>query len=266
MKKRESEDNYTNPSIAAGITPSRYEKDKLFYCKFISSLSSSLKSRLPTKATALVLFHKFYALQSITEHNPVYVSYACLFTAGKIEEDLKKLKDILKAGESFRFQKNVSFEGEEGEKEFNELVDHVLLCERILLHTLSFEVNQQHPHNSLYSLSNHFLAAHKLIQKIKGGPKMQSDSWKFLNDTLHTELCLKYDPDQIGVAGVVLAAYKLLDDSSSGKLELKEEEKSACTLICEQYETDGTVEGIESQVIAKIVKQLNRTYELSAAA
>lgn len=46
------------------------------------------------------------------------------------------------------------------------------MCERILLHTLSFDVNVIHPHN----------IAVKYVKKINGGPKFRQTVWNFMND------------------------------------------------------------------------------------
>lgn len=129
------------------------EKKSLTYdsCDFITEIGNTLHMRLISQSTALVFFHRFYQNQTFEVHDNWIVSLACIFLAAKVEEDVKKLKDVILCGEALLQKQNNTKMREEGE-EFKSISEKVLLSERILLHTLGFELSIQHPHNCMFRL------------------------------------------------------------------------------------------------------------------
>jgi len=76
----------------------------------------------------------------------------------------------------------------------------VLLYERIVLNTLSFDVSVDHPH--------HFVD--KFIKMLTGGVTkefydLSQSTWNILNDSLSTTMCLRYPPRLIAAAAVSFA-------------------------------------------------------------
>jgi len=195
-------------------------------CAFIKQLSDSLKLQLLSQCTALVFFHRFFQRQQLQEHDRFVVGTASVFLAAKVEEDLKKLVEVVRHAQRLHdFSRNGCLEmlekkstvemglsAEEAQpleearstKSVLPIVqEKVLLCERVLLHTMAFDVSVVHPHVS----ANNFI---RNIRRSEGPMhEFRLASWTFLNDSLFTDTCIKFKPDAIAAASVLLAYYHL---------------------------------------------------------
>jgi cyclin T len=106
----------------------------------------------------MVFFHRFYAVHSFEEHDRFEVAVACILLAAKTEESPKKLVSILQ--ECFRLKNNAmkNKTPQEGVKldkrgyldmkcqEYTRLKERILLLERVILHTIGFELSISHPY------------------------------------------------------------------------------------------------------------------------
>lgn len=109
----------------------------------------------------MVFFHRFYAVHSFKEHDRFEVAVACLLLAAKTEESPKKLVSVIQ--ECFRLKHLSSKKSKEAlakegievnEKgyldgkcrEFHRLKERILLLERVILHTIGFELSISHPY------------------------------------------------------------------------------------------------------------------------
>jgi len=212
-------------------------------CSFICKIADRLKLRLISKSTALVFFHRFFSRQSFATHDRWVVAMTCVFLASKVEEDIRKLKEVILAGHKVKTGEDL----DEKNDLYKRLVDKILICERILLHTLSFDVSVEHPHND--SL--------RYVKEIGGGSDLKQTTWNFLNDSLNTKLCLRYTAQQIAAAGVMLAAYYLKNRSeSSSKLS-----KMAIQKFDEMYKKDAKIFGHPGDLLKSIVVELLVVYE-----
>ena len=130
------------PSREEGVSPSieaRYRKDG---ARFIINASNTLGLRYDTMATGVVFFHRFFMVQSFRQFDRWVVGASCLLLAGKVEETPKKCKDILKVTRSLlNDQQFAGF----GANPKEELLTH----ERILLQTIKFELQLEHPYSYL---------------------------------------------------------------------------------------------------------------------
>ena len=130
------------PSREEGIPPvseARYRRDG---ARFIINASNTLGLRYDTVATGVVFFHRFFMVQSFKQFDRWVVGAACLLLAGKVEETPKKCKDILKVTRSLlNDQQMASF----GSNPKEELLTH----ERILLQTVKFDLQLEHPYSYL---------------------------------------------------------------------------------------------------------------------
>ena len=96
----------------------------------------------PLEGIIFVFFHRFFMLQSFKQFDRWVVAAACLLLAGKVEETPKKCKDILKVTNSLlNSQQMAQF----GSNPKEELLTH----ERILLQTIKFDLQLEHPYSYL---------------------------------------------------------------------------------------------------------------------
>ena len=133
------------------------------------------------------------------------MSAACIFLACKVEESLRKLKDVVNAYITVKKLGNSSTINEE---EIRDLPNSILKAERVLLQTLFFDLHTLHPYSHLV---NKWKA---LFQKCVYIPEQTKDELQqvtvnFVNDSYRTNLCLQYRVDLIAHAAIFLATLHL---------------------------------------------------------
>ncbi|XP_050894016.1 cyclin-T1-3 isoform X2 [Lathyrus oleraceus] len=73
----------------------------------------------------------------------------------------------------------------------------ILLGERVVLATLGFDLNVQHPYKPLVEAIKKFNVAKNALAQV---------AWNFVNDGLRTSLCLQFKPHHIAAGAIFLAA------------------------------------------------------------
>jgi cyclin T len=146
-------------------------------CRFIEEAGRILKLPRVVTATAMVFFHRFYAKHSFGEHDRFDVAYACLVLAAKTEESPKKLNTVITECHKLKVQAmragrvsstTTSTQQQQvappqssssstdvldmKSEEFIKLKERVLLLERVILHTIGFELSIEHPYTALVDL------------------------------------------------------------------------------------------------------------------
>jgi hypothetical protein len=131
-------------------------------CRFIEEACRILKLPRVATATALVFFHRFYAKHSFGKHDRFEVAVACILLAAKTEESPRKVVSVLEECHKLRSRAmaagRTSCQGNspttptptepldpKGE-EFTKLKERILLLERVVLHTIGFELSVDHPY------------------------------------------------------------------------------------------------------------------------
>lgn len=131
-------------------------------CRFIEESCRILKLPRVATATALVFFHRFYAKHSFGKHDRFEVAVACILLAAKTEESPRKVVSVLEECHKLRSRAmaagRTSCQGNspttptptdpldpKGE-EFTKLKERILLLERVVLHTIGFELSVDHPY------------------------------------------------------------------------------------------------------------------------
>jgi cyclin T len=138
----DDEDIARNPSVMDNIPLNKVLEHKRKSLIFVRKLGAALKLRLVSISTAQVFLHRFYSRQSFKTHDRWIVATTCVFLACKVEEDVRKLEVVLHAHVEAREQERLQRDS----KEYQTLREKVLLCERILLHTMGFDISVEHPH------------------------------------------------------------------------------------------------------------------------
>ena len=133
-------------------------------CRFIEEAGRILKLPRVAVATAMVFFHRFYAKHSFREHERFEVAVACLLLAAKTEESPKKLATVITECHKLKVRGmqggRISVEAggsasvpdatlDPKEEEYKELKERILLLERVILHTIGFELSIDHPYKFL---------------------------------------------------------------------------------------------------------------------
>ncbi|KAJ1987314.1 hypothetical protein H4R33_002919 [Dimargaris cristalligena] len=91
------EDFGGTPSVMSGNTPAEETVRRAKACRDIFYAGLSLRLSHITIATACAMFHRFYMRHSLKEYNPYNIAATSLYLATKVEEQHRKLKDVIVA-------------------------------------------------------------------------------------------------------------------------------------------------------------------------
>ncbi|KAL6259296.1 hypothetical protein P5V15_009214 [Pogonomyrmex californicus] len=180
------------PSIQDGIdyeTECRYRKEG---ARFIIDTGTKMDLGYNTMATGVIYFHRFYMFHSFKNFPRYVTACCCLLLAGKVEETPKKCKDIIRTAKTLVSEQKFMTFGEDPKEE-------VLILERILLQTIKFDLQVEHPYSYLLKYAKCLKGDKNKLQK------MVQMAWTFVNDSLCTTLSLQWEPEIIAVALMYLA-------------------------------------------------------------
>lgn len=167
-------------------------------CSFIKELSKSLKLTSAMKSTALIFFHRFHTQyegsEIQTEDHMYDMATTCVFLACKVEDKPIYLEEVLNTAHSLRTGDEVSLS--RNEEKMWTTRERVMLFERILLDTMSFNITIEHPHVHAKSL---------IRENFEDDHNVQQTTYNILNDCLSTVLCVQYSAKEIAAAAVLLA-------------------------------------------------------------
>jgi cyclin T len=235
------------PSLKDGMTAEEESMKRTKTCRFIEEAGRILKLPRVAVSTAMVFFHRFYAKHSFQQHDRFEVAVAAIVLAAKTEESPKKLNTVImechklktrgmQAGRiSQQGSSAASGGGARGAspppppspamldpkgEEFLKLKERILLLERVILHTIGFELSIDHPYKFFVEQIKKLIDTRQLKYKVVAlsapnlktsqlWPKMMNElvqySMSFANDSMHTSLCLQFSPQLIATSCIYLA-------------------------------------------------------------
>ncbi|MCJ1377127.1 hypothetical protein MMC17_000219 [Xylographa soralifera] len=204
------------PSILAGLSPAKERESRGKGVNFILQVGIMLKLPQITLATASVFLHRFFMRHSMVEDkaagkpaNHYYsVAATCLFLATKVEENCRKMKDLVVACVRVA-QKNPGKVVDEQDKEYWRWRDTILHMEDILLEAVCFDLSLEPPYKTLFELLCFFGE--------ENNKRLRNAAWAFVNDSCLTMLCLLFSSRAIAASALYAAArhceVRFLDDA-----------------------------------------------------
>mmetsp|Transcript_9374 Transcript_9374/g.26588 ORF Transcript_9374/g.26588 Transcript_9374/m.26588 type:complete len:295 (+) Transcript_9374:100-984(+) len=247
---------------AGSVSPEEREALLRCTCAFVKRLCNQLNLQLLSQCTALVYLHRFVRVQSFTQHDRFVVGTACVFLAAKVEEDMRRLDEVAKAAQSihdFRSQQqrgNGTANGMSSTSEhetIRTIREKVLLCERVLLHSLSFDVSVTHPHIHAFNI----LKKLRSLGGQKGLSEFRQTSWNFLNDGLFTDVCVRFKPGEIAAASVLLAYHYL-----KARDDITNFTKRALDVVGEELaQNKPTIFDTDRRRLEQIMREILHVYE-----
>ena len=251
------------PSITKGMSSVEEALKRRKTCRFIEEAGRVLKLPRVAISTAMVFFHRFYAKHAFQEHDRFEVAVAALVLAAKTEEAPKKLNTVIqecyklkaRAMQAGRLSQQRSSSTAAGGgsdtpppppsssdmkassssvyldtkgEDFLKLKERILLLERIILHTIGFELSIDHPYKFFVDMIKKLISTRQLkysSSKVSSSSsstssldntktsevmsKMMNElvqySMSTANDSYQTSLCLQFGPKEIATACVYLA-------------------------------------------------------------
>ena len=182
------------PSAADNIdfeTECRYRSES---ARFIIKVGLEMSLRYDTMATGVVYMHRFYMRHSFKTFYRFVTACSCLFLAGKVEETPKKCRDIIKTAKGCMTPAQFEKFGADPR-------ENVMIMERILLQTINFDLQVDHPYQHLLNYTKTLRGETNQEQC----STMVQMAWTFINDSLCTMICLQWEPEIVAIAVMFLA-------------------------------------------------------------
>ncbi|KAL9237805.1 hypothetical protein vseg_012309 [Gypsophila vaccaria] len=196
FSRKEIEEN--SPSRSDGIDLKKETYLRKSYCTFLQDLGMRLKVPQVTIAIAIIFCHRFYLRQSHAKNDRRTVATACMFLAGKVEETPRPLKDVILVSYEIVHKKDPAAAQKIKQKEvYEQQKELILVGERVVLATLGFDLNVQHPYKPLVEAIKKFRVAQHALAQV---------AWNFVNDGLRTSLCLQFESHHVAAGAIFLAA------------------------------------------------------------
>ncbi|CAF0800952.1 unnamed protein product [Didymodactylos carnosus] len=199
-----SEKLYPNPtpSMQEGLSWDIEYDLRLLGCELIQTAGLLLKLPQTAVATGQVLFHRYFYSSSFIKRPMEIVAMACTNLAAKIEENARRIRDVINV---FHHIKQVRA----GKTIRPLLIDQnyidkkldVIKAERRILKELGFCVYVKHPHKMITMYL-------KVLEKEREKHFVQR-AWNYMNDSLRTDIFLRFTPESIACACIDLAARNL---------------------------------------------------------
>eukprot|EP00035_Acanthoeca_spectabilis_P040389 m.69483 g.69483 ORF g.69483 m.69483 type:complete len:344 (+) comp9968_c0_seq2:505-1536(+) len=202
----------STPSADEGVEATKEARYRRDGCRFIKDVAQKLNLHMNVYNTGAVFYHRFYLKHSFKKYPRFYMAAACLFVAGKVEEQPKKLRDLLPCVYQLYPRKSqpTGPNGESvvqpfGQKMMTEMKMQILANERALLQTLDFDLVLKHPPQYLFQFA-------KGLQ-LESGEKIPNQlvqlAYRYVSDSFQTLTCLEYRPMVLAVALLHLATTML---------------------------------------------------------
>ncbi|KFP55188.1 Cyclin-L1, partial [Cariama cristata] len=153
-------------------------------------------------ATGQVLFQRFFYTKSFVKHSMEHVSMACVHLASKIEEAPRRIRDVINVFHRLRHlrekKKPVPLILDQ---EYVNLKNQIIKAERRVLKELGFCVHVKHPHK--------IIVMYLQVLECERNQHLVQTSWNYMNDSLRTDVFVRFQPESIACACIYLAARTL---------------------------------------------------------
>uniref|UniRef100_A0A1D1YRN8 Cyclin-T1-3 n=1 Tax=Anthurium amnicola TaxID=1678845 RepID=A0A1D1YRN8_9ARAE len=187
-----------SPSRKDGIDLMKENQLRMQYCSFLQNLGIKLVMPQVTIATAMMFCHRFYLYHSHAKNDWQSIATVCLFLASKVEETPCSLSKVIPAAYEMIYRNDPAAVKRIQLKDvYEKQKGLIVLGERLVLSTLGFDLDIQHPYKPLVAAVKKLGFFQNDVVKV---------AWNFVNDWLRTTLCMQYKPHYIAAGSIYLAA------------------------------------------------------------
>ncbi|KAK3154016.1 hypothetical protein QOZ80_2BG0184760 [Eleusine coracana subsp. coracana] len=187
-----------SPSRKDGISESKESEIRHLYCSFIRDIGMRLKLPQMTIATAIMFCHRFYLHQSLAKNGWQTIATVCIFLASKVEDTPCPLDLVVRVGYETMYRRDSVTAQRIRQKDiFERQKALILIGEILVLTTIRFDFNIQHPYRPLHDAMKNLGIIQKEVKQV---------AWNFVNDWFKTTLCLQFKPQYIAAGSLYLAA------------------------------------------------------------
>ncbi|RDX75414.1 Cyclin-T1-3, partial [Mucuna pruriens] len=194
---RDEIDRYS-PSRKDGIDVHHETHLRYSYCAFLQNLGMRLELPQTTTGTAMVLCHRFFIRRSHACHDRFLIATAALFLTAKSEEAPRPLNNILRVSSEILHKQDFALLSYRFPVDwFERYRERVLEAEQLILTTLNFELNVQHPYAPLTSVLNKLGPSKAVLVNL---------ALNLVSEGLRSSLLLQFKPHHIAAGAAYLAA------------------------------------------------------------
>ncbi|KAK6117257.1 hypothetical protein DH2020_049022 [Rehmannia glutinosa] len=187
-----------SPSRKDGIDPLHETHLRYSYCAFLQNLGLRLDLPQTTIGTAMVLCHRFFVRRSHASHDRFLIATSVLFLAAKSEETPRALNDVLRASCEILHKQDFTLLSFMLPIDwFEQYRQRIFEAEQLVLTTLNFELNVQHPYDSLTSILQKLGFSQSVLVTL---------ALNLVSEGLRSSLWLQFKPHQIAAGAAYLAA------------------------------------------------------------
>ncbi|XP_037027418.1 cyclin-L1 [Bradysia coprophila] len=175
---------------------------RILGCELIQTAGILLKLPQVAMATGQVLFQRFFYSKSFVRYNMETTAMSCICLASKIEEAPRRLRDVMNVFhhiKQVRAQKTIA--PMILDQSYLALKTQVIKAERRVLKELGFCVHVKHPHK--------LIVMYLQVLGYEKNQKLMQCAWNYMNDSLRTDVFVRYQPETIACACIYLTARKL---------------------------------------------------------
>ncbi|KAJ3172350.1 hypothetical protein HK101_011154 [Irineochytrium annulatum] len=199
----------STPSAADGYSREREMNERNSGCQLILRVGMTLRLNQVVMASACMFLHRFYMRNSLRKHKYYDVAAACIYLATKVEESARKLNKVVQVVAQ-KAAKNDNLRIDENTKEYWRWREVILHYEGVILASLCYDIDVQHPYDWILS----FTKQYKVPQKVL------IHAWTFASEAIKlSTVYLRYKPIVIAGACLYIAAVLLGDMNSLGEFQ-----------------------------------------------
>ncbi|KAI8517304.1 Cyclin-L1 [Branchiostoma belcheri] len=192
----------TTPSVNDGLEHETEVDLRILGCEYIQTAGVLLRLPQTAMATGQVLFQRFFYSKSLVKHNMEIVAMACVYLASKIEEAPRRIRDTINVFHHIRQRRNNrQAQPLVLDQNYINTKNQVIKAERRVLKELGFCVHVKHPHK--------LIVMYLQVLDCEKNRKLVQTAWNFMNDSLRTDVFVRFSPETIACACIFLAARQL---------------------------------------------------------
>ncbi|XP_054569640.1 cyclin-L1 isoform X2 [Eptesicus fuscus] len=190
------------PSMQDGLDLFSETDLRILGCELIQAAGILLRLPQVAMATGQVLFHRFFYSKSFVKHSFEIVAMACINLASKIEEAPRRIRDVINVFHHLR-----QLRGKRTpsplilDQNYINTKNQVIKAERRVLKELGFCVHVKHPHKIIFMYLQ--------VLECERNQTLVQTAWNYMNDSLRTNVFVRFQPETIACACIYLAARAL---------------------------------------------------------
>uniref|UniRef100_A0A8C7CVG3 Cyclin L1a n=1 Tax=Oncorhynchus kisutch TaxID=8019 RepID=A0A8C7CVG3_ONCKI len=192
------------PSMLDGLDLHTETDLRILGCELIQSAGILLRLPQVAMATGQVLFHRFFYSKSFVKHSFEIVAMACVNLASKIEEAPRRFRDVINVFHHLKQShrgKSRSASSLILDQNYINTKNQVIKAERRILKELGFCVHVKHPHK--------IIVMYLQVLECEKNQTLVQTAWNYMNDSLRTNVFVRFQAETIACACIYLAARAL---------------------------------------------------------